>query len=134
MVKDAAGNVIEVHCTYDPATRGGNAPAGRKIDGTIHWVSAAHSVEAEVRMYDRLFTNENPNVDADFRASMNPDSLTSVKARLEPGLAMAAAGSRYQFERKGYFFADPVDSKNGSPVFNRIVPLRDTWSKMEKKG
>ena len=134
MVKDAAGNVIEVHCTYDPATRGGNAPAGRKIDGTIHWVSAAHSVEAEVRMYDRLFTNENPNVDADFRASMNPDSLISVKARLEPGLAMAAAGSRYQFERKGYFFADPVDSKNGSPVFNRIVPLRDTWSKMEKKG
>lgn len=134
MVKDAAGNVVEVHCTYDPDTRGGNAPAGRKIDGTIHWVSASHSFEAEVRMYDRLFTKENPNTDVDFRASMNPASLASVKARLEPGLAKAAAGTRYQFERKGYFFADPVDSRPGSPVFNRIVSLRDTWSKMEKKA
>ncbi|MEI6217388.1 MAG: glutamine--tRNA ligase/YqeY domain fusion protein [bacterium] len=133
VVKDAVGNVVEVHCTYDPATRGGNAPAGRKIDGTIHWVSAPHSLEAEVRLYDRLFMKEKPDDDQDFKLNLNPESLSVVKARVEPGLGNAEVGMRCQFERRGYFFADPADSKPGSPVFSRIVPLRDTWGKLEKK-
>jgi glutaminyl-tRNA synthetase len=133
LVKDAKGNVVEVHCTYDPATRGGNAPDGRKVKATIHWGSAAHAIDAEVRLYDTLFSKENPDEGEDFTANLNPNSLEVVaNAKLEPSLASAAAGSRYQFERLGYFCVDP-DSKPGKPVFNRTVALKDTWAKVEKK-
>jgi glutaminyl-tRNA synthetase len=136
VVKNAAGEVVEVHCTYDPATRGGNAPDGRKVKATIHWVSAAHALDAEVRLYENLFTRENPNEveeGRDFTANLNPQSLeilTGVK--VEPGLRDPAPFSFYQFERLGYFCADP-DSKPGAPVFNRTVALRDTWAKIEKR-
>ncbi len=136
VVKDSTGAVTEIHCTYDPATRGGNAPDGRKVKSTIHWVSAAHAVDAEVRLYDNLFTVENPN-DApegqDFTANLNPNSLETVRAKLEPSLATAAPGSRYQFERLGYFCAD-LDSTPQKLVFNRTVTLRDTWAKIEKEN
>jgi glutaminyl-tRNA synthetase len=132
-VKDpATGVVTEVHATYDPATRGGDAPDGRKIRGTIHWVPAAGSVECEARMFDRLFTCEQPeNVPegVDFKDNLNPASMKTCRARVEPMLATAQPGSRYQFERKGYFHADPVDSRPGAPVFNLIATLRDSWSK-----
>jgi glutaminyl-tRNA synthetase len=130
VVKNAAGDVTELHCTYDPATKGGDAPDGRKVKATLHWVSAAHGVEAEVRLYDRLFTLENPGAgDADFLTQLNPASLEIVRgATLEPSLAGAAAGARFQFERLGYFCADQ-DSKTGAPVFNRTVTLRDSWAK-----
>ncbi len=135
VVKNDAGEVIEVHCTYDPATRGGNAPDGRKVKSTIHWVSAPHAVDAEVRLYDKLFTRADPNeVDdgKDFTSNLNPNSLETVShAKVEPSLANAAAGSRYQFERLGYFCVDP-DSTSGKPVFNRTVALKDTWAKIEK--
>jgi glutaminyl-tRNA synthetase len=135
VVKDPSGAVTEIHCTYDPATRGGNAPDGRKVKSTIHWVSADHAVDAEVRLYDNLFTVENPN-DApegqDFTANLNPNSLETVHAKLEPSLASATPGSRYQFERLGYFCAD-LDSRPGKLIFNRTVTLRDTWAKIEKK-
>ena len=137
VIKDADGQVTELRCTYDPATRGGDAPDGRKVKATLHWVSAAHAVPAEVRLYDRLFTAENPNVEKDgqpFTANLNPHSLDVVRGcRLEPSLAGVAAGSRYQFERHGYFCADD-DSRPGALVFNRTVGLRDTWAKIEKKG
>jgi glutaminyl-tRNA synthetase len=137
VVKDAAGNVVELHCTYDPATRGGNAPDGRKVKSTIHWVSAAHAVDAEVRLYDNLFVKENPNeVEAgrDFTANLNPNSLEVLTGcKIEPSLRDAAAGSGYQFERLGYFCADP-DSTPGKPVFNRTIGLRDTWAKIEQRG
>ena len=136
LVKNEKGEVIEVHCTYDPASRGGNSPDGRKVKSTIHWVSAAHAVDAEVRIYENLFSKENPNEVADgqdFTANLNPNSLEVIHdAKLEPSLANAAAGSRYQFERLGYFCVDP-DSKPGNPVFNRTVALKDTWAKVEKK-
>jgi glutaminyl-tRNA synthetase len=136
VVKNDCGEVIEVHCTYDPATRGGNAPDGRKVKSTIHWVSAPHAVDAEVRIYETLFSKENPDeVEAgqDFTANLNPNSLEVItNAKLEPSLANAPAGSRYQFERLGYFCVDP-DSKPGKPVFNRTVALKDTWAKFEKK-
>ncbi len=135
VVKDSSGAVTEIHCTYDPATRGGNAPDGRKVKSTIHWVSAAHAVDAEVRLYDNLFTVENPN-DApegqDFTANLNPNSLETVHAKLEPSFAPATPGSRYQFERLGYFCAD-LDSTPEKLIFNRTVTLRDTWAKIEKK-
>jgi glutaminyl-tRNA synthetase len=136
VVKNDAGDVIELRCTYDPATRGGNAPPdGRKVKSTIHWVSAAHAVDGEVRLYDTLFTRENPGDDSEglnFTAYLNPQSLAVIHhAKLEPELAGAAPGSRYQFERLGYFCADP-DSTPGKPVFNRTVGLRDTWAKIEK--
>ena len=134
VVKDASGEVVEVHCTYDPATRGGNAPDGRKVKSTIHWVSAAQAVDAEVRIYENLFTKENPaevEEGQDFTANLNPRSLEIVHAKLEQSLANAAAGSRYQFERLGYFCADP-DSKPGKPVFNRTVALKDAWARVEK--
>ena len=138
VVKDAAGNVTEVHCTYDPATRGGDAPDGRKIKGTIHWVSAGHALPAQVRLYDALFTKRNPDdleEGQDFKENMNPNSLEVIeKAYLEPSLARAEAGSRFQFERLGNFFADPIDSKPGAPVFNRTVTLKDTWAKIEQKA
>ncbi|MGA7906849.1 MAG: glutamine--tRNA ligase/YqeY domain fusion protein [Candidatus Sulfotelmatobacter sp.] len=136
VAKDAKGEVIEVHCTYDPATRGGNAPDGRKVKSTIHWVSAKYAIDAEVRIYENLFSKENPEdveEGQDFTANLNPNSLEVISdAKLEPSLASAAAGSRYQFERLGYFCVDP-DSKPGKPVFNRTVALKDTWAKVEKK-
>jgi glutaminyl-tRNA synthetase len=137
VVKDEkTGEVIELHCTYDPATRGGDSPDGRKVRGTLHWVSANHSLEAEVRLYDRLFSVENPldvEEGEDFTASLNPNSLEILTScRVEPGLASAATGSRYQFERQGYFCVDP-DSTSEKLVFNRTVSLRDTWAKIEEK-
>ena len=136
VVKNEQGEVVEVHCTYDPATRGGNAPDGRKVKATIHWVSAAHAIDAEVRVYDNLFSKENPNdvpEGQDFTANLNPNSLEIIsKAKLEPSLAGAASGTRYQFERLGYFCVDP-DSKPGALVFNRTLALKDTWAKIEKK-
>jgi glutaminyl-tRNA synthetase len=136
VVKDAAGVPVEVHCTYDPATRGGDAPDGRKIKGTIHWVSARHAVPAKVRLYDALFTKRDPDdveEGHDYKEAMNRGSLEVVeKAMLEPSLAAAAPGARFQFERLGYFFADPKDSAPGAPVFNRTVTLRDTWAKIEQ--
>jgi glutaminyl-tRNA synthetase len=136
-VKDpATGQVTELRCTYDPATRGGNAPDGRKVKGTIHWVSAAHAVEAEVRQYGPLFTKPDPDdvpEGSDYRVNLNADSLVVLKAcRLEPSLAKAAPGDRFQFERLGYFCVDARDSKPGALVFNRAVTLRDSWAKIEK--
>ena len=137
VVKDADGNVTEVHCTYDPETRGGNAPDGRKVKATIHWVSAAHAVPAEVRIYDTLFSKEDPGdvpEGQDWRVNLNPNSLEVLTgARLEPSLADAQVGANYQFERLGYFCVDP-DSKPGAPVFNRTVALKDAWAKIEKRG
>jgi len=136
-VKDeATGEILEVRCTYDPETRGGNAPDGRKVKGTIHWVSAAHALESEVRLYDYLFKEHNPsNVDATghFSDHLNPESLEVLTdCKLEPSLADIAPGSRFQFERLGYFCADTKESVPGKPVFNRTVTLRDTWAKIEK--
>jgi len=136
VVKDErTGEVVELRCTYDPATRGGDSPDGRKVKATLHWVSAAHARKAEVRLYDHLFTKENPeDVDegADFAANLNPNSLqTLTDCRVEPSLAGAAPGSRYQFERLGYFCVDP-DSTGEKLVFNRTVSLRDTWAKIQK--
>ena len=136
VVKDPQTHEItEIHCTYDPATRGGDSPGGRKVRGTIHWVAADHCYEAQVRLYDRLFLKAAPDdapAGKDFKSNLNPDSLKTVDARLEPGLAHANPDDRYQFERKGYFFVDPVDSKPGRPVFNQIVALRDSWARLEK--
>ncbi|MCP5118110.1 MAG: glutamine--tRNA ligase/YqeY domain fusion protein [bacterium] len=135
-VKDADGNVTEVHCTYDPATRGGNAPDGRRVKSTMHWVSAAHAIDAEVRLYNHLFGAENPNEveeGQDSAANLNPRSLEVLTgAKLEPSTRGAAAGSRYQFERMGYFTVDP-DSTPVKPVFNRTITLRDTWARIQKK-
>jgi glutaminyl-tRNA synthetase len=137
VVKNERGQVVEVHCTYDPATRGGNAPDGRKVKATIHWVSAAHALDAEVRLYDKLFTKPNPNQveeGQDFTTNLNPNSLDVLRGcKLEPSLATAAVGSRYQFERLGYFCVDP-DSDPGKLVFNRTVALKDTWAKVAGRG
>jgi glutaminyl-tRNA synthetase len=133
-IKNAAGEIIELRGTYDPATRGGDAPDGRKVKATLHWVSAAHAANAEVRLYDRLFTAEDPEAEAarantDFTAVLNPRSLDIVKdCKVEPQLATAAVGARYQFERQGYFSVDP-DSRPGAPVFNRTVSLKESWAK-----
>jgi glutaminyl-tRNA synthetase len=136
VVKNQAGEVVEVHCAYDPATRGGNTPDGRKVKSTIHWVSAAHAVDAEVRIYENLFTKEDPDraeEGEDFIANLNPHSLEMLSAaKVEPSLANASPGSRFQFERLGYFCVDP-DSTSGKQVFNRTVALRDTWAKVEKR-
>jgi len=128
VVKDDNGEVVEVRCSYDPDSRGGNAPDGRKVKGTIHWVSARHALKAEVRIYDRLFTTSNPG-SGDYRTVLNPKSKETVTAFLEPSLAEAQAENRYQFERLGYFYADLVDSRPGAPVFNRTATLRDSWGK-----
>jgi glutaminyl-tRNA synthetase len=137
VVKDAAGNIVEVHCTYDPASRGGNSPDGRKVKSTMHWVSAAHAISAEIRLYDKLFTKPDPGdfeEGESFLSNLNPDSLEIVTtAKLEPSLANAKPGDRYQFERVGYFCVDP-DSTPGKLVFNRTLPLKDTWAKIEKKA
>jgi glutaminyl-tRNA synthetase len=136
VVKNDKGEVVEIHCTYDPATRGGNAPDGRKVKATIHWVSAAHALNAEVRIYENLFNKENPGdipEGQDFTVNLNPNSLEIIpEAKVEPSLAQAKPGDRYQFERLGYFCVDP-DSQAGKPVFNRTVALKDTWAKVEKK-
>ena len=131
--KDEAGNILRIHCTYDPETRGGSAPDGRKVKGTLHWVSADHAVDAEVRLYDRLFTEAEPEAEGDYLDCLNPDSLKIITGRLEPSLAQLPFGERVQFERLGYFTPDPKDSAEGKPVFNRIVGLRDSWVKIAKK-
>ncbi len=134
VIKNAAGEIVELRGTYDPATRGGDAPDGRKVKATLHWVSARHAADAEVRLYDRLFTSEDPEAaaskaGADLTAMINPASLDVLKSsKVEPSLAAATAGARYQFERQGYFSVDP-DSQPGSPVFNRTVSLKDSWAK-----
>jgi glutaminyl-tRNA synthetase len=135
VVKDAAGNVVELRCTYDPATRGGDAPDGRKVKGTIHWVSAERSLPCEARLYDRLFTQPDPDDVADdqeFTATLNPASRVVLRdARIEPSVGTDPPGTRYQFERQGYFVSDIVDSKPGALIFNRTVQLRDTWAKIQ---
>ncbi|MBN1782175.1 glutamine--tRNA ligase/YqeY domain fusion protein [bacterium] len=127
------GRITELHCTYDPQTRGGDAPDGRKVKSTLHWVSARHAIPAEIRLYDRLFNVPDPsNADGDFLDHLNPDSLQTTQGYLEPALQECRTGDRVQFERKGYFCLDP-DSAEGRPVFNRTVTLRDTWAKIEQK-
>ncbi len=134
VLKDEDGNVVELRCTYDPATLGGGTPDGRKVRGIIHWVSAAHAVPAEVRLYDRLFTIENPGEVEDYLSYVNPESLVVLKdCKLEPSLAKAEPGDFYQFERQGYFCADIVDSKPGELVFNRTVALKDSWARMQQR-
>ena len=127
---------MELHCTYDPATRGGTTPDGRKVKSTIHWVSAAHALDSEVRLYETLFTKENPNEveeGQEVTANLNPNSLEVLSGgKVEPSLRDAAAGARYQFERLGYFCVDP-DSASGNLVFNRTIGLRDTWSKIQRR-
>ena len=131
VVKDpVTGEVLEIHCTYDPATRGGNTPDGRKVKSTIHWVSAAHALDMEARLYEGLFVDA-VDEEQDFTASLNPKSLVTMAGKVEPSVAGVAAGSRFQFERVGYFCADP-DSTPERPVFNRTVALRDTWAKIDK--
>ncbi|MEE2715240.1 MAG: glutamine--tRNA ligase/YqeY domain fusion protein [Verrucomicrobiota bacterium] len=131
--KDKEGNIVRIHCTYDPETRGGDSPDGRKVKGTIHWVSADHAVDFEVRLYDRLFTRENPESEGDFLDCINPDSLKVITAKAEPSIKEVTVGQRVQFERLGYFTPDVVDTSVGKPVFNRIVGLRDSWAKIAKK-
>jgi len=137
-VKDEkTGEILELHCTYDPATRGGDAPDGRKVKATLHWVAAARSLPVEVRLYDRLFQTPNPAAekDGDFKVTLNPNSLEVLNdCRIEPGLQDAAPGSRYQFERLGYFCVDTVDSRPERPVFNRTATLRDTWAKIQGRA
>jgi glutaminyl-tRNA synthetase len=133
VIKDSKGNISELHCTYDPETKGGNAPDGRKVKATLHWVSANHAMEAEVRLYDRLFKVQSPDAEDNFIDTLNPDSLMVMKdCKLEPALAEAEIGAPIQFERLGYFCKD-IDSKK-IPIFNRTVPLRDAWAKIEKQN
>jgi glutaminyl-tRNA synthetase len=141
VVKDAAGNVVEVHCTYDPLSRGGNSPDGRKVKSTMHWVSAAHAIGAEIRLYDKLFAKADPydlEEGQDVLDNLNPDSLRILTtARLEPSLGEAQVGDRFQFERVGYFCLDPDSDTDSTPaklVFNRTLPLKDGWAKIEKKA
>jgi glutaminyl-tRNA synthetase len=132
--KDAAGNVVGLVCTYDPDAKGGQPADGRKIKGTIHWVSASHALDAEVRLYDRLFKVENPTHEEDFLATLNPNSLEVLAAcKIEPSLAVAKSLERFQFERIGYFCVDEA-SKPGALVFNRTITLKDTWAAMVQKG
>jgi glutaminyl-tRNA synthetase len=137
VVKSAAGDVVELRCTYDPATRGGDAPDGRKVQGTIHWVAAPTAVDCELRLYDKLFTIPDPDdveEGRDFSSVVNPESLVVVHgAKIEPSVAQDEPGTRYQFERTGYFISDPVDYRAGALVFNRTVTLRDTWAKVRDK-
>jgi glutaminyl-tRNA synthetase len=138
VIKNSAGEITELRCTYDPATRGGNAPDGRKVQGTIHWVSAAHALDCELRLYDRLFTVPDPDQvpeGQEFTTVLNPQSLVVVPhAKIEPSVGRDPIGSAYQFERVGYFISDPIDSKPGALVFNRTVTLRDSWEKEKSKG
>src|SRR5690606_13778063 len=134
VVRDESGEIVELRCSYDPATRGGRA-GGRNIRGTIQWVSAEHSLPCEVRLYDRLFSVPDPDeAEGDYRDYLNPDSLiVKREARVEPSVGEDAPGSRYQFERLGYFFSDPIDSRPGALVFNRTVTLRDTWARTREE-
>jgi glutaminyl-tRNA synthetase len=139
VVKDpATGEIMELRCTYDPATRGGDSPDGRKVKATMHWVSAVHAREAEVRLYDTLFTKRDVGEieeGADWKSNLNPKSLETLRGcRIEPSLSEAKPGERYQFERLGYFFTDPKDSSAGKPVFNRTVTLRDEWVRITRAG
>ncbi len=138
VIKDSSGNITELRCTYDPDSKSGGATAGRKIKGTLHWVSAQHAKSAEVRMYSHLFTKENPADDkecSDLKSALNPESLETLKdCKVEPALAEAQPGDRFQFLRMGYFCADAKDYLSTAPVFNRAVTLRDTWAKIAKKG
>jgi glutaminyl-tRNA synthetase len=134
VVKDAEGNIVELRCSYDPETRGGDAPDGRKVKATLHWVSAQRSLEAETRLYDHLFVKPNPDdVDEglDYTSNLNPNSLVVTSCRIEPSVAGAEPGTRYQFERQGYFCVDP-DTRSNRLIFNRTVTLRDSWAKIEK--
>jgi glutaminyl-tRNA synthetase len=135
VIKDEHGDIVELRCTYDPATRGGDAPDGRKVKATLHWVSADHAIDGEVRLYDRLFTVENPGAgDADFHAQLNPGSLETLRGcKLEPSLAEAPIGAHFQFERLGYFCIDP-DTRGGAIVFNRTVMLKDSWAKVARRA
>jgi glutaminyl-tRNA synthetase len=137
VIKNDEGEVVELHCTYDPETKGGNAPDGRKVKATIHWVSAKYAIKREVRLYDRLFTVPEPESnkeEKEFTEFLNPESLTVLKdCYLEPSLAEAKPGVNYQFERLGYFIVDPVNSSDGNPVFNRTLTLRDAWAKVKGK-
>lgn len=136
VVKDVSGEITEVHCTYDPASRGGNSPDGRKVQGTIHWVSAQHAVDAEVRLYDRLFVKESPEdveEGQDYKEFMNPESLKVITAKVEPSLKDVKPSEKFQFERIGYFCVDP-DTTTGKPVFNRTATLKDSWAKMAQKA
>jgi glutaminyl-tRNA synthetase len=134
---EQTGEIEEIHCTYDPATRGGNAPDGRKVKATLHWVSAEHALSAEVRLYDHLFTLEDPADipdDVDWKASLNPDSLKVLPdCKLEPSLVDAKPGENYQFERLGYYCIDSVESSADRPVFNRTVSLKDSWAKAQNQ-
>ena len=133
VVKDANGEIVELHCTYDPATRGGWSSDGRKVQATIHWVSAQHALDGEIRMYDRLFTDPDPGAAEDFRQLLNPASLQVVSGcKLEPSLSAAVPGNRYQFERQGYFCVDPDSTSAGKLIFNRTVTLKDSWTKIEQ--
>ena len=133
VIKDENGHVIEIRCTYDPETKGGSAPDGRKVKGTIHWVSAKHYLDAEVRLYDRLFSVSNPGRDGDFKKDINTDSLQVLThCKVEPSLKNTDPNVTVQFERKGYFCIDLVDSSPDHLIFNRTVPLRDSWKKIEK--
>jgi glutaminyl-tRNA synthetase len=136
VVKDVSGEVAEVHATYDPATRGGDAPDGRRVQGTIHWVSARHALDCELRLYDRLFAVPDPDAlpeGRDFISALNPQSLVTLRGKVEPSVAADPPGTRYQFERVGYFISDPLDSREGALVFNRTVGLRDSWAKVKDK-
>jgi glutaminyl-tRNA synthetase len=137
VVKDASGALVHLECTYDPATRGGDSPDGRKVQGTIHWVSAAQALDCKLRLYDKLFTVPDPDDigdDEDFITRINPDSLTVARgAKIEPSVASDPAGTRYQFERTAYFISDAIDSKPGALVFNRTVTLKDSWAKVKNR-
>ena len=134
VVKNDQGEVVELICSYDPETKGGSSPDGRKVKGTIHWVSAEHAVDAQVNLYDRLFTHPNPGSTEDYIEHLNPESLTVMQnCKLEPSLANAATDKYYQFERTGYFVVDK-DSSSDAPIFNHTVTLRDTWAKLNRKS
>ncbi len=133
VVKDNAGNIIELRCSIDLESKSGGATSNRKVKGTIHWVSAQHAIDAEVRLYDRLFTVPEPGADEDFKQFINKNSLETVAAKCEPALANARSEERYQFERLGYFTLDP-DSASKKQVWNRTITLRDTWAKEAKRG
>ena len=135
VIKDAQGNIIELKCTYDPLTKSGQDTSGKKVKGVIHWVSAQHAAKVTVHLYDTLFTKENPEdeEDGDFTNNINPDSLiVLVDVPVEPAIATAPPGSRFQFMRKGYFYLDPASVKEGKIIYNRIVGLRDSWAKINK--
>jgi len=134
VVKNAAGEVVELICSYDPATRGGNAPDGRKVQATLHWVAAAHAIPAEIRLYNSLFNRAEPDTGSDFIAELNPMSLeTLTESRVEPALSAAAPGEPVQFERQGYFCLDPLSAPDRL-IFNRTVGLRDSWTKARAIG